>query len=52
MEITRVLKPKEINSRHLVYLACRIIATSRADETLLDLVERLLDLLVEEGIVG
>ena len=50
--ITKVLKPEEFNAVKLVEAERGIMGTARAEDTLLDLNERLLDFLVEEGILG
>jgi hypothetical protein len=52
MTITKVLKPEELNAVRLVQVAVSIVKTSRADDSLLDLTERILDALVAEGILG
>ena len=50
--ITKVLKPKEFTAFMLVVAWRGILGTAKAEDSLLDLNQRLLDFLIEEGILG
>ena len=50
--ITKVLKPEELNAVKLVEAWRGVMGTAEAGVSLLDLNERVLDFLVEEGILG
>ena len=52
MIVTRILKPEFLNAATLTRMQRQVIAESMPGYTLLDLNQKLLDQLVQEGILG